>query len=211
MSEEIQQDVQEEQVDYKALYESTQTELEKIRAKQQELLTETKKAKEARLQEQQERTRVEQEKAKKDGEFEKLWESAEQQRKELEQALMNERNSYKQEKIHTHAMKLAVELADGDATSAKLLSRFVQERLINLSDEKGSLDNDVLVAVKTEFLKNQEFAPLLAGSKANGGGALGAGNGVAKPNTIDRKAFNDMNPQQQREFIVKQKGQVVDN
>ena len=207
MSDEI--EVIEEVIDYKAMYEKAQDDLAKVVAKKDELLTETKKVKQERAEQQAAAAKAEQDKAHKDGEFEKLWQTGEQQRKNLEQELQNERNSYKHEKIQSHAMKLAVELADGDALSAKLLSKFLTESISKMADERGSLDNDVLQAVKKEFQNNTDYAPLLSGSKANGGGALGSG-GVAKSNTIDRATFEKMNAGQQRDFVVKQRGSIID-
>lgn len=198
------------EVDYKALYEKAQEDLQKVIAKKDELLTETKRAKQERADQIAAVQKAEQDKAQKDGEFEKLWQTAEQQRKNLEQELSNERNSYKQEKIQSHAMKLAVELADGDALSAKLLSKFLTESIGKMADEKGALDDSVLQAVKKEFQNNTDYAPLLSGSKANGGGALGGGNGVAKANTIDRSSFNKMDAGQQRDFVIKQRGTITD-
>ncbi len=198
------------EVDYKALYEKASEDLQKVVAKKDELLSETKKAKKDREDQLAASKRVETEKAQKDGEFEKLWQSAEEQRKVLEQELQNERNSYKQEKIQTHAMRMAVELADGDAQSAKLLSHFLQDKLSKIASETGSLDDSILAAVKQEFKNNKDFAPLLSGSKAKGGGALGSGNSVAKANSVDRAAFNAMGPVEQRNFISKQHGTVTD-
>jgi hypothetical protein len=202
MSDEIQVENKEPEVDYKALYEKTQEDLQKVVAKKDELLTETKKVKKEREDQLAMFAKAEQEKAQKDGEFEKLWQTAEQQRKNLEQELQSERNSYKQEKIQSHAMKLAVELADGDALSAKLLSRFLTESISKMADERGSLDNDVLQAVKKEFQNNTDYAPLLSGSKANGGGALGSGNGVAKAKEITRSDFEQLDQAARGKFFA---------
>lgn len=198
------------EIDYKALYEKAADDLQKVIAKKDELLSETKKAKQDKAEQLAAHAKAEQEKAQKDGEFEKLWQSAEENRKLLEQELHNERHSNKQEKIQGHAMKIAIELADGDAQSAKLLSRFLQESIAKMADERGSLDDSILQAVKKEFQNNTDYAPLLSGSKAKGGGALGSGNGVAKGTTIDRDTFNKMNAGQQRDFVVKQRGTITD-
>ncbi len=48
MSEEIQVEMKEAEVDYKALYEKTQEDLQRVVAKKDELLTETKKVKQER-------------------------------------------------------------------------------------------------------------------------------------------------------------------
>jgi hypothetical protein len=190
------------EVDYKAMVDSLQLELDKAKKHNEELFLETKAAKRAKEQEIAEKMKLEKERAQKDGEFEKLWQSAEEQRKNLENELLNERNSYKQEKIQSHAMKLAVELADGDALSAKLLSKFITESISKMADAKGSLDQDVLVAVKKEFQNNTDYAPLLAGSKAKGGGALGSGNGAAKNvQEVSRSEFEQMDQNARGKFL----------
>ncbi len=161
------------EVDYKSLYEKAQKDVETLAAKKEELLKETKAAKKEREDTIAATQKAEKEKSQKDGEFEKLWQSSEQRANELESVLNNERNSYKQEKIQGHAMKLAIDLADGDALSAKLLATFIGQSISKMADEKGTLDDSVLSAVRKEFQNNADYAPLLAGSKASGGGALG--------------------------------------
>ncbi len=198
-----------EVVDYKAMYENTQAELAKIQAHQEKLLTETKKAKKDREEQLAAHAKAEQEKAMKDGEFEKLWQSAEQNRKNLEQQLNEERMSRKNENIGTHAMRLAVELADGDAQSAKLLSHFLKDRLTKMAGENGQIDDNILSAVKQEFKNNNDYAPLLLGSKAKGGGALGSSSGATQSQSVTRAEFQAMNPVQQRTFL--KSGTVTDN
>jgi hypothetical protein len=44
-------------------------------------------------------------------------------------------------------------------------------------DKQGKLSAATLDELKAEFANNTAFAPLIAGSKASGGGASGAGNG----------------------------------
>ncbi len=161
------------ETDYKSLYEKAQKDIEVLAAKKEQLYQETKVAKKEREETVAAAQRAEKEKSQKDGEFEKLWQSSEQRANELESVLNNERNSYKQEKIQGHAMKLAIDLADGDALSAKLLATFIGQSISKMADEKGTLDDSVLSAVRKEFQNNADYAPLLAGSKASGGGALG--------------------------------------
>ncbi len=209
MSDDTKIDDTQDTADYKAMYEATQTELAKIKAHQDTLLTETKKAKQEKADQLAAHAKAEQEKAMKDGEFEKLWQSAETNRKNLEQQLQAERDSYKSEKIGTHAMRLAVELADGDAQSAKLLSHFLKDRLTKMAGESGQIDENILTAVKQEFKNNNDYAPLLLGSKAKGGGALGSSSGAAQSQSVTRSEFQAMNPVQQRTFL--KSGTVTDN
>jgi len=183
MSEE--QAIETVEVDYKSLYEKAQKDVDILAAKKEELLKETKAAKKEREDTIAATQRAEKEQAQRDGEFEKLFKGAEQRATELETVLNNERNSYKQEKIQGHAMKMAIDLADGDALSAKLLATFIGQSISKMADEKGTLDDSVLSAVRKEFQNNADYAPLLAGSKASGGGALG--NTKTTAITVDSK------------------------
>jgi cytochrome c553 len=157
--------------DYKALYEKTLQDLEKVAAKKEQLYKETKAAKAAREEAAAEAHRIAEETAKKNGEFEKLWKSASQEKEELLQQLKAIRNGNRQEKLSLASMKIATELADGD--NAELLSEFVKRNLENIADDDGSLSEDILKAVASEFKNNAKFKSLLRGSKASGGGAPG--------------------------------------
>lgn len=188
----------EETVDYKSLYEETKTKLESLAAHQDKLLGETKKAKAAR----EEAAKQELERAQKAGEYEKLWKSAEDRANETNEKYSSLLKEIKSEKLNVQAMKLAVELADGDALSAKLLSRFIQESLESVSDERGNVDNGVISAIKKDFVNNKDFAPLLGGSKASGGSALGSGSmSRGQEKTISRSDFDMMNPGARMTFI----------
>jgi len=57
-------------------------------------------------------------------------------------------------------------------------------------DQQGKLSAATLDELKAEFANDVAFAPLIAGSKASGGGANGAGNGggAAKGNIGGTKA-----------------------
>jgi hypothetical protein len=222
MSEENQ--VEQVEIDYRAMAEELQAKLEKsekdkeiILAKKEELYNETKKAKQERAEQVAAAQRAEQEKALKDGEFEKLWKRSEQERKEEQQRLQESEQRYnqllnetKQKEIHGHAMNMAVELADGNAKSAKLLARFVQDSLSKISDEKGVLDESVVSAVRKEFQNNAEYAPLLGGSKASGGGALGGMSRAQAKSSITRADFAQMSPNEQAKYAAQMRsGEAV--
>lgn len=66
--------------------------------------------------------------------------------------------------------------------------------------------------LKKEILGDKALAPLLAGTKASGGGAGGGtrGGGAAGAKTIPRSTFNAMNPAEQRAHIAA-KGTVHDD
>ena len=168
------QDNQEPAIDYQAKIaelEETIRSFDGIKKRNEELLNETKKAKQERIAADTEKARIAEEKAQKDGEFEKLWQTAKKKEDELTKRLAEIQNNNRQEKITIAAMKVANELADGD--NAELLSDFVTRKLEKLADETGALGADVLESVRDEFKGNQKYKSLLRGSKAIGGGAVG--------------------------------------
>ncbi len=172
----------ETEIDYKALYEKAQADITKIAAKKDELLNETKKAKQDRETAELAASKASEEKAQKDGEFEKLWKASKDKETELTQKLVDFQRSIRNEKLQVLSMRLATELADGD--NAELLSEFVQRNLDKMADEAGGLSPDVLEAVKNEFKSNNKYKSLLRVSKANGGSA--SGNLSSQPATIDQ-------------------------
>lgn len=202
-SNDIQNEVveKEDTIDYKALYEKAQKDIEKIAAKKDELLNETKKAKQEREAAELNARKAAEEKAQKDGEFEKLWQTAKKEKDELSQRLQEIQNSNRREKIQISAMRVATELADGD--NAELLSEFVQRNLDKMADEAGGLSPDVLEAVKNEFKNSGKYKALLRGSKAVGGGATGNTRSAPDVKTITRSEFAAMNATQQSQFAAK--------
>lgn len=159
------------EVDYKAMYEKAQADLQAVVKKKDELLNETKQAKKAREEAAQAAQKAELDKAAKDGEFEKLWKTAEQKAKEYEQKISEMKNANRREKIETQALKISAELAEGD--NVELLSDFIARNLDKVAEEDGTLGVDVLKAIKEEFANNVKYKSLLRSSKASGGGALG--------------------------------------
>lgn len=207
MTEEIQVAEQQE-IDYKSLYEKAQNDLQAVAKKKDELLNETKVAKKAKEEATMLAQRAEQEKAAKDGEFEKLWQTAENNRKELEQKLLNMQKANRAEKVQVNALKIASELAEGD--NVELLSDFISRNLDKLAEDDGTLSVDVIKATKEEFANNMKFKSLLRGSKAAGGGATGnTSSAQVKSNTTDRATFDGWNSGKQMEFI-KSGGKLVD-
>lgn len=188
------------EVDYKTLYEKAQADIEKIAAKKDELYKETKKAKADREAAEHSAMKAAEEKAQKDGEFEKLWQTAKKEKDELHQRLLDIQNSNRKEKIQIAAMRVATELADGD--NAELLSDFVQRSLDKMADEAGALSADVLEAVKSEFKESTKYKSLLRASKAMGGGAAGNTRSASEDSkTVERATFTTWNPAKQMSFI----------
>jgi len=189
-----------EQVDYKALYEKTKADLDTVAAKKDELYKETKAAKAAREQALVDARRIEEEKAMKDGEWEKVIQSTKKEAEELKKQLQDIKHANRREKLHIAALKVSQSLADGD--NADLLSDFVLRNLDKMADETGSLSDDVLEAVKKEFSSNNKYKSLLRGSKASGGDAQGNTNTKAEPSIKEMKYddFSKMDASKQMEF-----------
>lgn len=175
------------QVDYKALYEETKRKLDTVAAHKDELYKETKQAKK-------DRDKEAEEKARKNGEFEKLLDQERKEKNELKQ-------SYKNERISTHSLKIANELTDGD--NVELLSEFVKKTLNNLADDEGRIESDIIDSVKNEYKNNPKFKALLRSSKASGGGA--SGNQQTKSLTVEmsRDEFNQLSQSKRKEFLKK--------
>ncbi len=161
--------------------------IEGLKAKNDELLGETKKAKALRREAEEIAKREAEEKAKAAGDYEQLHKSA-MQELEKERAKIAEITAKQAAKdIKINAMKIAGELADG--TNAELLSEFVAKRLsysegdIKVTDADGNLTISSTDDLKNEIKGDARFAALLKGSQSSGGGASGGGSnggGAAK-------------------------------
>lgn len=190
-----------EQIDYKAMYEKTLSDLDKVAAKKDQLLNETKKAKAEREQATLEAQKASEEKAQRDGEYEKLWKTTKQEKDELMQKLHQLENNNRNEKLQVAAMRVSTELADGD--NAELLSDFIMRKLEKMADESGALSADVLDAVKSDFKSNNKYKSLLRVSKAVGGGAPGSQRSASETVTLTRNEFAQLNATKQVAFMSK--------
>lgn len=185
---------------------------EALKAKHQELLDETKKAKRKAEEESRAHEEARREKQKKDGDYEQLYKSSEQKARELEDKIRAKDEERANEVAKTEAMKLASQLADG--YNAELLQEFIVRRIkytedgIRVLDSNGGLTVSSLTDLKAEFEKSDKFKSLLRGSKATGGGASGTGGGATSA-SVDRKTFDSWNWQQRADHI-KSKGTVTD-
>jgi hypothetical protein len=209
MTEAVETNVAEQQqdvVDYKSKYEEAQKAIEALAAKKEELLKETKNAKEEKRKQAElaEQARQEQlEVAQKNGEFEKLWKQEQQEKERVLQELQNSRKERRDEKINLAAMKVAVDLAKGDADKAELLSEFVAKSIGKVADEYGQVDNDLLSSVRTQFETDKRYTPLLGGNKSVGSGAQGNTRSASVKTTLDRAAFDQLSPKAKAEFAAK--------
>ena len=192
-----------EEIDYKAELEKARAELELVRAKKDELYKETKTAKQQREEALKEAKRIEQEKALRDGEYEKLFKQRDEEYKALEQQLQKDKQERRSDKIELAANELAVELAKGDANKAVLLRRFVADNIGNVADELGNIDKDTLQGIRKQFENDAKYQPLLGGNLSQGGSAPGNARGAGVSQTLNRAEFDQMPAYKKSEFIAK--------
>ncbi len=188
------------EIDYKSKYEEAQKAIEALASKKDELLKETKQAKE----EKRKQVEASLETAQKNGEFEKLWKQEQQEKENALKELQISRQERRDEKINLAAMKVAVDLAKGDANKAGLLSEFVAKSIGKVADEYGQIDEDLLSSVRTQFESDKRYSPLLGGNMSSGSGAQGNTRSASVANkTLNRAEFAKLDPKAQFEFASK--------
>jgi hypothetical protein len=164
-----------------------------LKAKVDELLDEKKAEAEKRRQAEEAAKLAKEEKAKKEGDYKSLYESYESKLSELQNQIKERDERAAKSEIERHAMALAADLAEGP--NQKILSRFIADRLryedgVKVTDKDGKLTISNLDQLKEEFRTSSDFAALVIGSKATGGGASGQHHGGAV------KKFTEMNEQE---------------
>lgn len=162
-----------------------------LKSKVQELLDEKKAADKARK-DAEEKARLEREEAmRKAGnveELEKSWnEKFTRRESELSTQLETERSTYETQIRELTVGREATDLANELAIpgSAKALLPHIKSRLsvelrdgkptVVVLDQNGKLSATTIDELKKEFFNDPAFGPLIAGSRASGGGATGAG------------------------------------
>ena len=180
-----------------------------------ELLTETKKAKQRARDETEEKEKIQLEKARKEGDIEQLLKSSEKERNDLQGKFNELTSKISSEKVKLEALRISTDLADG--SNVELLSEFVTKRLrytdegVKVVDGKGELAVTTIEELKKEFETNEKFKSLIRGSKATGGNAQGSGaNKPGKPKQIDRTAFDGLSQSQRSQFF-RDGGSVIDS
>lgn len=167
-----------------------------LKAKVDELLGESKSAKDAKR-------KAEEEAAKKSGDIEALEKSwSEKMAAEVSKAqgdADNLRALVDKLTVGATSAKLASELAVPG--SAKVLEALIAPRLaaeikdgearVVVKDPSGKPSAFTLDDLKAELMKDAALAPILVGSKASGGGAAG-GNGGAAQKTVTRSEWDKM-------------------
>ena len=164
-----------------------------LKAQMATLLSEAKEAKRLKK-EAEDLAQVEREEAaRKSGnveELEKSWlEKYNRREAELNGMLESERGTLSTQIRDLTVGRTATDIASSLAIpgSAEALLPHIERRLsveqrdgkpvVVVLDKEGKLSASTLDELKAEFANNTAFAPLIAGSKASGGGASGAGNG----------------------------------
>lgn len=193
-------------------FEALRSSVEKLEAKNRELLEEKKRAK-------QEAEQAALEAAKKVGDVEALEKSWKEKVQSIQQDFTGRLSQYEQMvsamTAGAEAMKAASELALPG--SADVLLPHIQRRLsteikdgkavVRVLDAEGKPSAMSVADLKKEIIGNPAFAPLLVGSRASGGGNVGPGNGSQKQ--VSRQQFDAMHTGDKRKFIA-DGGRVLD-
>ena len=202
------QEVEQEEInptdDLVSQIEQMKADMERVLAKNSEVLGEKKK-----VQATNKALKADDEaRAKKNGDFERLLESAEAERSKA----FEELNVYKQEALKSNidakALRITNEL-QAVPESAELLAHFIANELNKISDDKGDVSETALNALKHQFMNDDKYKPLLLGNQSNGGGAAGAKSGAQKNNQMNRADFEKLNSSKKMEFI-KSRGTLTD-
>ncbi len=176
-----------------------------LKSKNDELLGETKKAKNAKRDAEDLAKKEAEDAARANGDHEQLYKSSEEARLKLQTEHNDLMGSIANEKRDNAAMKLATELADG--YNAEILSEAISKRLkwadgsIKVTDENGALTVSTLDELKTIFKNNERYASLLKGNQSSGGGASGGSNSGGAAKTMTRADFDALDPARQMEFM----------
>ena len=188
-----------------AQFDALTAENAKMRGHMDTLLGETKKSKALAKQQADDAAQLANDKAKRDGDFEQLYNSSTEQSNGYKSELETLRGSISKSNTNREAMNLAVQLADG--YNAELLSEKIALRLkytdegVKVLDSNGQLTVSTIDDLKTEFSNNERYASLLKGNQSSGGGAVGGKNSSAGGKLLTRAEFEKMNPSTKMEFI----------
>ena len=206
MSEEV--DVTALQDQLTTLQESNQAltdQFDAIKSKNDELLTETKTAKEAKRKAEADAIAEKDRMAKESGDFESLYKSSSEKLQMTESTLSQLQGRIETEQKGNAAMKIAADLAEG--SNIDLLSTFIDTRLsfqegaLKVTDGNGNLTISSLDDLKAEFKNDPKFASLLKGNQSSGGGATGGNNSGSAAKTKSRAEFTALNPADQMKHV----------
>lgn len=183
-----------------------QTEVSAIRGKNEELLNETKTAKQLRKDAEAAAQVAAEEALKKNGNYKELHESAMKQLAQEREGRTRLERTVSTEKKEAAALKIAVDLADG--ANVELLSEFIARRLdhvdggLKVLDRDGKLTISSLDDLKKEFQNDPKYSSLVKGRKASGGGAGGGEKGGSAAKEMPRSEFNKLDPSDRSKFCA---------
>ncbi len=176
-----------------------------LKAKNDELIAEKRKAQEEREAAKARAKSEAEEKARAENDYKQLFESQKQESDSLRRTIEKMNADISRSKIDTEAAKLASVLTK-DTSRAKLLQQQISQRLtlvdneIRVADETGQLTVSSLEDLTTSIKQNFPF--LVDGSQANGGGAVRAQGGAeARSKEMLRADFEALRPAEQSEFM----------
>jgi hypothetical protein len=184
-----------------------------LKANNDALLAEKKKAQEAAEQASALAKLENEEKLKAKNDYKQLFESQQQESVQLKQRLEEMMTEKKQSKISTEAARIAAGLTK-DVGRLKMLEKELGQRLtlvddqIRVADQNGQLTvstiNDLIVQIKTDY----PF--LIDGSQATGGGAARSSGGAGSGDKIITRAdYDSMRPIERSKFM-QSGGRVTD-
>lgn len=194
-------------------YDAVVAEKDSMKAKMDELLGETKQAKAKAKAESEAKAKLAEEQAKKNGDFEQLYDSMTEQANDYKSQLEELKNQIANKERDNLALKIAGELADG--YNAELLSEHISRRLrytedgVKITDSNGQLTVSTVDDLKAEFKQNERYASLLKGNQASGGGVVGGKSSGATEKVLSRSEFSALPPLKQMEHI-KSGGKITD-
>lgn len=194
-------------INYKELYEKTQSDLQAVLRKKEELLNEKKSEADKRRQAEQMAEQERIEKARKEGDYESIIKSAEAQRKEFEEKYNSLKESLTKKEVRQKALQLANELKPLDGDAAETLADYIEKRIklndnsLVFLDKDGQLSVMDAESLKNEFRNSNKFKPLLRGSEATGGGAPGANSSAKQQQKeLTMEQYNNLSPTDKLEF-----------
>jgi flagellar biosynthesis GTPase FlhF len=185
-----------------------------LRAKVDELLDETKSAKEERERARQAARIEAEEKAKAENDYKQLFESQKQEADQLRTVIEQMNQNIATSKIEAEAMNLATQMTK-DMGRAKLLQREIGQRLtlvdgeLRVTDESGQLTVSSLDDLTASITKDYPF--LIDGNQAQGGGAVRAQGGAESRSKEMARADFDQLTHQERKDWFESGGRIYDD
>ncbi len=189
-------DVQVEDIDYKAEYEKTKGEIDKYKKENADFFKEMKTYKE-RAKEYEGKLAEKDKTVDESKSYKERYESLEKQRAEELKQFEQKQADYDKERVRNRAMTLANQLDPLDDGAAEILADYLEKRLkmtdegIAILDKDGKVSNLKDEDLKEEFKAIDRFKRQMRGRDSSGSGASGSGK-VGGTNKLDQ--FAKMKP-----------------